>query len=137
MMTSVPSQGEKQQLRRFAIEAARLMTDRHLQDVRLLDVEGLSQVCDYVLIGSGTSDRQMKSVAQELADLGGERKFAMFRTDADAAATWIVVDFVGLVTHLFEPGRRAFYDLEGLWSDARLVPWQREASAPASPGGGL
>ena len=45
--------------------------------------------------------------------------------------TWIVVDFVGLVAHLFEPGRRAYYDLEGLWSDAPVVSWQREQAGTA------
>jgi len=111
------------------------MADRHCEDVRLLDVRGLSQVCDYVLVGSGTSDRQMKSLGEELDDFGREHGQPMFRADADAAVTWIVVDFIGLVAHLFEPGRRAYYDLEGLWSDARLVPWERnEAGASAGPG---
>jgi ribosome-associated protein len=111
------------------------MADRHCEDVRLLDVRGLSQVCDYVLIGTGTSDRQMKSLADELADFGRQQDQPMFRADADAAVTWIVVDFIGLVAHLFEPGQRAFYDLEGLWSDAQPVPWPRSgAGASAGPG---
>ena len=111
------------------------MADRHCEDVRLLDVRGLSQVCDYVLVGSGTSDRQMKSLADELDDFGSEHGQSMFRTDADTAVTWIVVDFVGLVAHVFEPGQRAFYDLEGLWSDAPPVSWERaEAGASAGPG---
>ena len=123
--------GDSHALRAFAIEAARLLADRHCEDVRLLDVRGLSQVCDYVLIGSGTSDRQMKSLAEELDDFGREQGQSMFRTDSDAAVTWVVVDFIGLVAHLFEPGQRAFYDLEGLWSDARPVSWER-AEAGAS-----
>ncbi len=128
-------QDDTRELREFAIEAARLIADRHCEDVRLLDVRGLSQVCDYVLIGSGTSDRQMKMLADEVADLGRERDQAMFRTDGDVAVTWIVVDFIGLVAHVFEPGQRAFYDLEGLWSDAPAVPWERsEAGASAGPG---
>ena len=110
------------------------MADRHCEDVRLLDVRGLSQVCDYVLIGSGTSDRQMKSLADELADFGAEHAQPLFRADSDAAVTWVVVDFVDLVAHLFEPGQRAYYDLEGLWSDAPLVPWERiAADAAAEP----
>ena len=123
-MTIPAPSAEKRQLRSFAIEAARLIADRHCEDVLLLDVQGLSQVCDYVLIGSGTSDRQMKSLADELADFGREHDQALFRTDSDAPATWIVVDFVGVVTHLFEPSRRGYYDLEGLWADAETVPWQ-------------
>ena len=120
-------QDDTGELRQFSIEAARLIADRHCEDVRLLDVRGLSQVCDYVLIGTGTSDRQMKSLADELADFGGEHDQPLFRADRDANVTWVVVDFVGVVTHLFEPGLRTYYDLEGLWSDAEAVRWQREA----------
>jgi ribosome-associated protein len=118
-------------MRAFAIEVARLLADRHCEDVRLLDVRGLSQVCDFVLIGTGTSDRQMKSLAQELDEFGRQQGQPMFRADSDAAVTWVVVDFVGLVAHLFEPGQRAVYDLEGLWSDAPSVAWER-AGAGAS-----
>ena len=119
-------------LRDFAIEAARLLADRHCEAVRLLDVRGLSQVCDYVLIGSGTSDRQMKSLADELSDLGRDHCHAVFRMDRDVTVTWVVVDFVGVMVHLFEPDQRTHYDLEGLWSDAIVVPWQPESGAPTN-----
>ena len=105
----------------FVLEAANLLMDRHCQDVLLLDVIGLSQVCDYVLIGSGTSDRQMKSVSNELGDLGKDAGFPAFRTNIDTGATWIVVDFISVVVHVFEPRQRAYYDLEDLWADARRI----------------
>ena len=120
----------------FAIEAARLLVDRHCEDVRLMDVRGLSQVCDYVLIGTGTSDRQMKSVAAELEDLGEERDNRAFRSNRDEGGTWIVVDFVNLVTHLFEPNMRAYYDLETLWADAKTVDWQRSGASANGPARG-
>ena len=116
---------EERNLLRFVIEAARLLFDRHCEDVLLLDVRGLSQVCNYVLIGSGTSDRQMKAIAAELEDLGREHHNPPFRSDRDTGVTWVVVDFVDVVAHLFEPSQRAFYDLEGLWSDAPKVDWKR------------
>tara|TARA_X000001036_G_scaffold112294_1_gene105192 strand:+ start:662 stop:1060 length:399 start_codon:yes stop_codon:yes gene_type:complete len=105
----------------FAVEAGRLLQDRHCEDVVLLDVTGLSQVCDYVLIATGTSDRQMKSVAVEVKNLGEEMQLPAFRKNIDSGATWIVVDFVTVVLHMFEPQRRAYYDLEDLWSDAKRV----------------
>lgn len=120
------TQAASEPVRSFAILAAQLLDDRHCEDIRLLDVRGLSQVCDYVLIGSGTSDRQMKSVAHELEELGQEHDNAVFRSNRDAAGTWIVIDFVDLVAHLFEPSQRAYYDLESLWSDAELVNWHTE-----------
>ncbi len=105
----------------FAAEAGRLLKDRHCEDVILLDVTGLSQVCDFVLIATGTSDRQMKSVADEIGTFGKEKDFSAFRTSIDAYATWIVVDFISIVVHLFEPQRRGYYDLEDLWAEAKII----------------
>jgi ribosome-associated protein len=119
------SKADARATREFAIDAARHLHDRHFEDVALLDVRGLSQVCDFLLIGSGTSDRQMKSVASELEALGDGHDQPCFRSSADTAATWVVVDFIDLVVHLFEPGQRAYYDLEGLWSDAPRIAWER------------
>ena len=113
---------------KFAVEAARLLEDRHCEDIRLMDVRGLSQVCDYVLIGSGTSDRQMKAVAAELEGLGEEHGSKVFRSSRDEGGTWIVVDFVDLVAHLFEPNQRAYYDLETLWGDASNIDWKRKSN---------
>ena len=120
-MTASDREGELVRASAFGIAAAALLEDRHCEDVTLLEVGGLSQVCDFVLIGTGTSDRQMRSVAAELADLGAETGYPAFRTNIDTGATWVVVDFINVVVHLFEPQRRAYYDLEDLWADARVV----------------
>lgn len=127
----VMGEQEREQLRAFAIEAARLMRDRHCEDVTLVDVSHVSQVCQYVLIGSGTSDRQMKSVADELEDLGDEHENKCFRSSKDTGLTWIVVDFIDVVAHLFEPGLRRYYDLEELWSDGERVEWRRAEDVAA------
>lgn len=136
-MTSgrIMSEQEREQLRDFAIEAARLMRDRHCEDVTLVDVSHVSQVCQYVLIASGTSDRQMKSVADELEDLGDEHRNRCFRSSKDSALTWIVVDFIDVVAHLFEPGLRRYYDLEELWSDGERVEWRRPEDVAADGAG--
>ncbi|HWB20465.1 MAG TPA: ribosome silencing factor [Phycisphaerales bacterium] len=123
--TLTPAQKKSQE---FAVEAARLMEDRKCEDVRVLDVRGLSQVCDYLIVGSGTSDRQMRSIAHEMKALGREHDNEVFRTNADEEHTWIVVDFVEVVIHLFEPNQRGYYDLETLWSDAKEVSWKRNGT---------
>ncbi|MDP7008502.1 MAG: ribosome silencing factor [Phycisphaerales bacterium] len=112
----------------FAASAARLLVDRHCEDVVLLDVSAVSQVCDFVLIGTGTSDRQMKSVADELVDLGKEVHLPAFRKSIDTGATWIVTDFITVVVHLFEPQLRAYYDLEDLWADAKRIEIETDPS---------
>jgi len=115
---------EAPQIRRFAVECAKLLSDLHCEDVLVLDVRGLCEITDYILIASGTSDRQIKSVSDDLEDLAEEHGFARFGRDSDAATTWMVVDFVDVVAHLFEPMTRAHYDLEMMWGDAPIVHWR-------------
>jgi ribosome-associated protein len=125
------STADPESTREFAIEITRTLSDSKCTDVVLLDVRGRSQVCDYVVIASGTSQRQMRAAAQEVEDLGKARGQHPFRTSADDSSTWIVVDFVEIVAHLFEPDQRLYYDLELLHSDGRRVDWRRpEGEAP-------
>lgn len=109
----------------FAIEAARLAHDDKCTDVVLMDVRGLSQVTDYIIVGSGSSERQMRSVLDHIQDLGATRGFNVFRTNKDDRALWLLADFVHVVVHLFEPATRAHYDLEMLWGDAPRIEWER------------
>jgi ribosome-associated protein len=119
--------------RAFAIEAARMLDDEKCTDVTVIDVRGLSQVTDYLVIGSGTSERQMRSVLLHVEERGAALGFAAFRSQADARSNWLLADCVDVVIHLFEPNARAYYDLEMLWGDGARVEWARPAGA-AAPG---
>lgn len=114
----------------FATDAAVLMAGLKCNDIVVLDLVGRSQICDYMVIGSGTSQRQMKSVGEALDKMGKSQGSPAWRMDADTGTSWIVVDFVDVVVHLFEPTQRAFYDIEGMWMDAPKLPW-RPATAPS------
>lgn len=119
---------------KLAIEAARLVADRHCEDVTILDLRGISPVCDYFVIGTGTSPLQMRSVAEEIVDLArgmGERPFCPPRV---AKTAWVLLDFVTVVVHLFDGEHRQFYALEMLWGDAPTVPWERPSPSPAHAG---
>lgn len=119
------STSDPEATRALAIDAARLAADDKCEDVMLLDVRELSQVSDYILLCSGTSDRQMRTTAQEIGNLAEGQGYPPFRKSADDRATWLVVDCVDLVVHIFEPNTRAHYDLEMLWADAPRVEWRR------------
>ena len=119
------STSDPESTRGFAIDIARTLSDSKCSDVILLDVRGRSQVCDYVVIASGTSQRQMRSAAQEIEDIGKARGQHPYRTNSDESSTWIVVDFVEIVAHLFEPDQRLYYDIELLHADGKRVDWRR------------
>ena len=113
------------QVRKFAIETARLLKDRHCEDVLLLDVHGRNDITDYILLASGTSDRQMRAVAEEIEQLASQTGMVRLGADIDAHTTWVVLDFIDLVVHLFDPATRAHYDLEMLWGDVPRVTWRK------------
>ena len=123
------TQSDPEAVQAFAVNAARTMRDDKCEEVVLLDVRGLSQVCDYVLIGSGTSQRQMKTTAQSVEDMGKECGNPPYRSSADTGANWLVVDFVEVVVHIFEPEHRLYYDIESLWGNSRRVDWDDAGEA--------
>jgi len=121
--------------RETAIVMARAVADARCEDVIVIDVRGLSQLTDYIVIGSGTSDRQMRTAAEDAQEAAEEKGERVFGVSSDDGAHWIVVDLVDVVLHLFEPAARAHYDLESLWGDGERVRWRRE-EREATDGGG-
>jgi len=108
--------------RNFALEAARLAANTRCHNVVVLDLQGLSPVCDFFILASGTSARQMRTVADEITELGEKRDFKALSQTGYEGESWILVDFVDVVLHLFSDDSRAFYDLDNLWGDAKRVP---------------
>lgn len=111
----------------FAAAAARLLNDYKCADILVFDVRGVSPITNFIVIASGTSDRQIRSLAKHVADLGEQTGFDRYGDDADKAATWLAIDFVEVMVHLFEPETRGHYDLEMLWGDAPEINWRRKA----------
>jgi ribosome-associated protein len=126
MVSAAPTaQHAEEDARAFAVDAARLCADSHCEDVLIFDVTGVSPVTSFIVIATGTSDRQIKSVADELAEFGAPHGFRRYGNERDEHTTWLVADFVDVVVHLFEPATRAHYDLEMMWGDAPQVSWRR------------
>ena len=111
--------------RQLAVGAARLAHDRHCTDILVLDLRGISPVTDYFVIATGTSDVQMRAVADETAEWAGERGHRPLDVAGRDSARWILLDFVDVVVHLFDDETRRYYELELMWGDAPRVDWQR------------
>ncbi|HZK80784.1 MAG TPA: ribosome silencing factor [Humisphaera sp.] len=109
--------------RRFAIDAARLLSQTRCNNVVVLDVTGESPVTDFLVIATGASSRQMKTACDDLQELGAPRGFRpMCRIDDNEV--WICIDLVDIVVHLFTGESRLYYDLENFWADAKPVSWE-------------
>lgn len=114
--------------RRLAVDAARTAHDRHCTDVVVLDLREISPVTDYFVIVTGTSDRQMRSVAEEVVADAVRDGQGLFKAAGMDTGKWILLDFFDVVMHLFDEEHRRFYDLELIWGDAPRVRWRAAAA---------
>jgi ribosome-associated protein len=105
----------------FALAAAKVATGRHCSEIVVLDLCGKSPATDYFVIATGTSDRQMRTVADEICETAKELSFKRFGRAGYEQARWILLDFVDVVIHIFDGEYRNYYDLELLWGDAERL----------------
>ena len=119
--------------RKLAVAVARLAHDRNAEDIIVLDLRGLSPVTDYFVIGTGTSNRQIRSLADEIEDLARRIDQKVWKAAGREAGNWIVMDFVDVVVHLFNQPMRRYYDLELIWGEAPHVPWRETKRKSNSP----
>jgi ribosome-associated protein len=124
------TQAERLQMsRRFAVEAARLANNTRCHSVMVLDMAGVSPVTDFYVIATGTSARQMRTVCDQVDELSEKMGLKSYRRSGYEGESWIAVDYVDVVLHVFSADARIYYDLENLWGDAKRVAWEEAKSS--------
>jgi len=105
--------------------AAGAASAKTIEPTVVLEVGDLIAITDYFVISSGSNDRQVRSIAEEVERRvkvsGGSSPRAVEGLDD---ARWVLMDFGDFVVHVFNDEARAFYDLERLWSDAPRFAWE-------------
>ncbi len=85
-------------------------------DIALIDVRGLTDITDTMVVASGNSSRQVKALANNLVVDAKSAGYTPIGVEGDDTSEWILVDFGDLVAHIMLPATRQLYDLERLWS---------------------
>ena len=112
--------------RRLAATAARTASSKQAERITVIDVRELITITDYFVICSGSSARQVTTIADEVVKELKDRGVRPVRREGGAGGGWQLIDFVDLVVHVFDDEARDFYRLETLWADAPVVDWERE-----------
>jgi len=104
------------------------LEDAKAQDIRKIDVRALTSMTDFMIIASGTSDRHVKSVAQNLVESMKHAGHRPLGVEGDGEGGWVLVDLQDALVHVMLPRVREFYNLEKLWDiPPDLVREQEEA----------
>ena len=109
--------------------AAAILIDRKANDVVLLSLKGVSDMTDYFLIASGTSDTHVRALGNAvLEDMKKDAGQMANHSEGLQQGRWVLLDYVDFVVHVFHPTLRNFYQIERLWADAQVVPITAAAS---------
>jgi ribosome-associated protein len=98
--------------------AADSALDRKALDIVILDLRGLSAFTDYFVICSGTSDTHVDGIAQNIEDKLREHNTKFWHREGTKKSTWVLLDYIDVIVHIFLNDAREFYSLERLWGDA-------------------
>lgn len=101
--------------------ACKALEDKKAEDIRVIDISGVSVLADYFIIANGNNENQVKAlvdnVQEELFKAGHEAK----QVEGYRSANWILLDYGDIIVHVFSKEDRLFYDLERIWRDGKTI----------------
>jgi len=110
--TAGPAAARAEALKAVVIRA---LEDMKALEIKVLDVRGLTDVADTMVIASGTSDRHVRSVAQNVVEKTKQAGFRPHGVEGQQDSDWVLIDLHDMIVHVMLPRVREFYGLEKLW----------------------
>ena len=106
---------------RLARNLVDIIADKMGSDILLLDISSVSLIADYFIVCSAQSERQIDAITEDIRTTLKDVGVDMLHLEGTAASGWVLMDYGGVVIHVFSPLQRDRYRLEALWAKARTV----------------
>ena len=97
------------------------LEDAKTQNIAVLDVRKISDFTDYMVIATGTSNRHVQSSADKVVETLRGHGVRPVGIEGKQLGDWVLIDFGDVVVHIMREQTRDFYNLEKLWSDAKII----------------
>ncbi len=114
-------------LNKLTQTAVTALEDIKARDIKVLDVRKLSTYCDFLVIASADSNRQVKALAHHVRDRMKESGVNVIGLEGEETGEWVLVDCGDIVVHVMQPAVRAYYNLEELWDKGASRPRAKAA----------
>ena len=109
-----------------AMLTGRLADEKKALDVAVIELKGLTDIADYFVLASGTSDRHVRTIAEHVEKSMKEAGVRPYSTEGYQQGRWIIIDYRNVIVHIFLEQLRELYDLESLWIEAKRYRIERE-----------
>ena len=109
------------QSKEMAKIAYHALSDKKGEDIKIIDITGISVLADYFIIANGNSDSQVNALVDNVEEELHKAGHALKQREGQASASWVLLDFGDIIVHVFDKENRLFYDLERIWKDGRDI----------------
>lgn len=96
------------------------LDDGKAEDIRILDVRGMTSITDYMVVASGRSARQVKALKDQVIEAAREKNVRPLGVEGENVGEWVLIDFGDVIVHTMRPETRDFYQLEKLWDQSQV-----------------
>ena len=103
-----------------------LAEEKKAQDVVIMKLDDLTDVADYFLVASGTSERHVRTIADSVETGMKERGVKPYSVEGHRDGRWVIIDYQNVIVHIFLEQLRELYDLESLWIEAKKFRIENE-----------
>ena len=108
-----------------ALEMARVayqaLDEKKGEDIRVIDISGISVIGDYFVITNGTSDSQVRALVDNVEEKMHKAGYELKEQEGNNSGTWVLLDYGDIIIHIFDRENRPFYNLERIWNDGKDV----------------
>ena len=103
------------------ITAVKALEDKKAEDIRVIDIGGISVIADYFVMASATNKNQLSAMQDAVDEAFYRQGIHAKSIEGNRSSTWILLDYEDIVVHLFSQEDRLFYDLERIWQDGTEI----------------
>ena len=109
------------QSKEMAKIAYNALSDKKGEDIKIIDITGISVLADYFIIANGTNDSQVNALVDNVEEELHKAGYPLKQREGRASGSWVLLDFGDIIVHVFDKENRLFYDLERIWKDGKIT----------------
>lgn len=109
------------QVKEMAAKAIEALEEKKAEDIRVIDISGVSVIADYFIIANGSNRNQIQALSDAVEEALGKAGYPMKQIEGYNTANWVLLDFGDIMVHIFDKENRLFYDLERIWHDGKQI----------------
>lgn len=109
---------QSKEMARIAYNA---LNDKKGEDIRIIDITGVSVLADFFIIANGNSDSQVNALVDNVEEELHKAGYTLRQREGRSSGNWVLLDFGDIIVHVFDKENRLFYDLERIWQDGKSV----------------